>query len=241
MLSQEEIPAKIKELSSKLSDEDGEEGKDVEKPPFIQEVVKSKIGLIEGETSKKQVDYVVLAKKRGLSQCNEAHTNGHSRKEDAKNATESSKKCKNEEDLDNVNIIDVISSEYFKDELSHANKQEEAKEKPKATPEKISCNGVEMIREKLATVESCKSPSKRPNATEADYVYDFYYAKSNDPNIYFDLLYPNANFEIKSYSLYGESELMDERNSSDEQGNVNTLILLCFSTSCLFFEPIYSI
>src|SRR5690606_16007273 len=102
------------------------------------------------------------------------------------------------DDLSNVNIIDVVSSEYFD---SSKDKEEEKNEKEtngKEEKSKITCNGVEMIREKVAAVDATKN---------SKYVYDIYYTKNE--NIHLDLLYPN-NFEIKAFSNYKDVDLVDD-------------------------------
>ena len=69
----------------------------------------------------------------------------------------------------------------------------------------MTCNDVELIREKIAE-----------NQNELGYVYDIYYANTND--IYLDLLYSN-NYEIKSYNDYENVELVNgTENHNDSDG-----------------------
>jgi hypothetical protein len=101
--------------------------------------------------------------------------------------------------LANFNIIDVISSEYFENE-TNARDEIEKKSSNSKENEKITCNGVELVREKTAT-------SAKP-----EYIYDLYYTKSDE--IHLDMLYPN-NFEIKSFKNFQDVDLVDD-NFEDE-------------------------
>jgi hypothetical protein len=75
----------------------------------------------------------------------------------------------------------------------------------KQSEERLTCNDVELIREKI---------TEKPN--ELGYVYDIYYANTND--IYLDLLYSN-NYEIKSYNDYENLELVNgTENHGDSDG-----------------------
>lgn len=124
--------------------------------------------------------------------------------------------------IDDVNIIDVISTDYLVDEDESKDGDAEKKKKKNVgeekTVEKITCNGVELIREKVTA--SGNSPNAKTSSgfggkkDANDYVYDLYYTKTND--IHLDLLYPN-NYEIKSY-MHESSELIDENNDDDEEG-----------------------
>ncbi len=131
--------------------------------------------------------------------------------------------------LDNVNIIDVISSEYIADESNGA-----VTSTPAATKnERLTCNGVEMIREKCSTNNTPTKKTKETvvNQIEFDsktneYVYDIYYTKNMD--IHLDLLYPN-NFEIKSASLDDRIELLDDNYVDDPEGNLKFIFFYTIS------------
>lgn len=88
---------------------------------------------------------------------------------------------------ENINIIDVLL-----DENSSADdtKIESLNEQINT----ITCNGVNLIREKCTTENN-------------SYVYDIYYTKN--PEIHLDLLYPN-NYEIRSYNIYQDIDLIDD-------------------------------
>lgn len=98
------------------------------------------------------------------------------------------------------NIIDIVSSEYFnetdKKEASTIASQKE--QNTTSTANKITCNGVEMIREKVDA-----------KSQEEKFVYDIYFTKSKD--LHLDMLYSN-NYEIKSSNYYDNIELIDEKN-----------------------------
>ncbi len=105
--------------------------------------------------------------------------------------------------LANVNIIDVISSEYFNSEASARLEKISSKENEHqsvAETEKITCNGVELVREKTGKPE---------------FIYDLYYTKSDE--IHLDLLYPN-NFEIKSMNNFQNVDLVDDNLDDDCDG-----------------------
>ena len=169
----------------------------------------------------KRVDFVMVSKKRGLNQSESNSTNLS--EIPSKPAVEKRFKPRirtNNSNLDNINIIDVISSDYFNEEDT-----KKTEDKPEKAANRIACNGVEMVREKVAT-ESEK--------IDDGYVYDIYYAPKSNESIHLDLLYP-SNVEIRGCSLYTESELIDERNSSDEKEGLfllpKTLDLIYFINS----------
>lgn len=160
----------------------------------------------------KRVDFVMVSKKRGLNQSESNSTNLN--EIPTKPAVEKRFKPRirtNNNNLDNINIIDVISSDYFNEEDT---KKTQDKPEDKAA-NRIACNGVEMVREKVAT-ESEK--------IDDGYVYDIYYAPKSNESIHLDLLYP-SNVEIRGCSLYTESELIDERNSSDEKEGLFFIVI----------------
>ena len=213
--SEKEIPAKILELNSKL------ESDTVEKGTKTQNKVKETTSNKVTKEPLKPSNYVMISKKRGL-ESDDFDSNENNKKESSSTSSDesdnslktdgTSKKLKQSttiNNLSNVNIIDVISSEYFKEE----NKENEKEDLSKQTSgrqnnsEKIACNGVEMIREKIVD----------PLATSAkssEYIYDIYYTKSDD--IHLDLLYAN-NFEIKSHNIYKDVELVDDTNNNGHE------------------------
>ena len=109
-------------------------------------------------------------------------------------------------EMENVNIIDIISSDYFNgtpvtaEDVTGATLVAPSTKSPSSqTPSpsnKITCNGVEMIREKVV-----------PSPHAEKYVYDIYFTKNAD--LHLDLLYSN-NYEIKSSNNYDHVELVDE-------------------------------
>jgi hypothetical protein len=133
----------------------------------------------------KSLNYVLVDKKRAF---NASDTKYHE--------ISQSKKLKA---LDEFNIIDIISSEYTQTTPTL--------EKTMASPSKISCNGIEMIREKVAS-----SSSVSMIKDEEQFVYDIYFTKNLD--LHLNLLYSN-NYEIKS-SSYDDVELVDEKNPENE-------------------------
>jgi hypothetical protein len=133
----------------------------------------------------KSLNYVLVDKKRAF---NASDTKYHE--------ISQSKKLKA---LDEFNIIDIISSEYTQ--------TTPPLEKTMASPSKISCNGIEMIREKVAS-----SSSVSMIKDEEQFVYDIYFTKNLD--LHLNLLYSN-NYEIKS-SSYDDVELVDEKNPENE-------------------------
>ena len=121
-------------------------------------------------------------------------------------------------DLNDFNIIDVISSDYVNTET-----ESDLFDSPSTTTsktERLTCNGIEMIREKCVTSTAIKQPKlKETNAQiefdskTNEYVYDIYYTKNMD--IHLDLLYP-SNFEIKSATNDDKIELLDENGDEAE-------------------------
>lgn len=145
------------------------------------------------EKNKESVNYIVLSKKRGFDD----------------NEFKKSESLENKQNIqlfDNINIIDVISSDYFDNEksvneISKDFNEEKKKESTKKTH--LICNGVEMVREK------CKI-----KANKSAYVYDIYYSQTN--SAYLDFL-QQENIEIKSHGLFEESELMDNHELAEEK------------------------
>lgn len=152
-----------------------------------------------GKSVSKQ-SYVVVDKKRGLEndELMEVQVAENKRSRAANG------------DLENVNIIDVmISSEYFAQE---DDKNVIDTTTPSENKEKITINGVEMIREKKKESEN--------------YIYDLYYVKSDNLAGHLDLLYPNS-YEIRAYSYYKDAELIND-NEDDEPDGRNIQIKLIF-------------
>ena len=155
----------------------------------------------------KTFNYVLLNKKRGLDTTDETNSQEINGEPEAKkkSSKDSGKKLKTL-NFDEVNIIDVISKEYF-DESEASDVSKNLDKNKKATndsPSRITCNGVELIREKV-------TPKK-----ESQYVYDIYYTKNTD--IHLDLLYTN-NYEIKSCNNNDHQELVDDCDSDEEIRN----------------------
>ena len=148
----------------------------------------------------KSANYVMVGKKRGLESLKSVenlstNADGDNAKEsnvDKARSTPSTDLSDNKKSrissLSNVNIIDVISCENFREE-------------------KIACNEVEMIREKTKPLGAESSL-----AVKSQYIYDIYYTKNED--IHLDLLYPN-NFQIKSYNNYQDVDLVEDTNPVD--------------------------
>ena len=86
--------------------------------------------------------------------------------------------------LSNINILNVMPSIYNN---------------------KINCNGVELIREKVNQQEVTSKD-------EDKYVYDIYYVKNSEIDL--NLLYSNK-YEIKSGFIEND-ELVDELNDEEE-------------------------
>lgn len=129
---------------------------------------------------------MLLNKKRGVENLNEQTIETITNKEQSLDKTELAINNYGE-----MNIIDVVSSEYD--------------DKKDTNNEKITCNGIELIKEKVT------SPVK--------YVYDLYYAKNNE--IHLDLLYPN-NFTINSLDIQFDENIFEEPEEfyeDDEDSN----------------------
>ncbi|RNA33692.1 putative RNA polymerase II nuclear localization SLC7A6OS [Brachionus plicatilis] len=139
------------------------------------ETEKAKINLGKN-TSDKKYNFTIQNKKRSLT-------------DDQEQPSEDNKKAKVNTD-ENINIIDVVLNENFSPD----------KQKNENQHEKITCNGIDLIREK------CEVPN---NA----YVYDIYYTKNSD--VHLDLLYPN-NYEIRSYNIYQDIDLIDDSVKKEE-------------------------
>jgi hypothetical protein len=183
-------------------------------------------------------NYVLISKKRGLSESiNEEKSHlqdeskaNHQSAQQEEFKDDSSKKQRilsssNSSNLTNVNIIDVISSEYFAEEAtnylkdsnsnqnvnSNSNNKQVVKSNNETSSKenRLTCNGVEMIREKTT------SPTSK--TTTSEYIYDIYYTKN--PEIHLDLLYAN-NYEIKSYNFMHDVDLVDD-NANDDDEDLN--------------------
>ncbi len=84
--------------------------------------------------------------------------------------------------------------------------------------DKINCNGVEMIREKVAS-------QPKEVLSNDKYVYDIYYVKNSEMT---DLnnMFNWSNYEIKSFTGHFENDdLVDDLNEADEEGTC----LFCFA------------
>jgi len=172
---------------------------------------------IETKKETKSNRYVMLNKKRGIET------------QQSPLLAEQTHSAKNKSNLENVNIIDVISSEYVvvTDEPSTTTNDTVTSTPAIPKTERLTCNGVEMIREKcqLNSTPTKKSTGKETvvmntliefDSKTNEYVYDIYYTKNLD--IHLDLLYPN-NFEIKSASLDDRIELLDDNYLDDPEEN----------------------
>ncbi|CAF1001861.1 unnamed protein product [Brachionus calyciflorus] len=156
--TEEELPAKIKELST------------------LKNAKNVPLKLADNKNEQKQLNFTIKNKKRGLSIDHET---------DEQTEDEDSKKIKVCSESKNINIIDVVLTEKSPEKK---NKNDDDKK------ETITCNGVNLIREKC-------------EPQETGYVYDIYYTKNSD--IHLDLLYPN-NYEIRSYNVYQDIDLIDD-------------------------------
>ena len=103
--------------------------------------------------------------------------------------------------LAEFNIIDLVSSEYFTENDSSKRETKSKTQENVPSPSKITCNGVEMIREKVIKQEE-------------QFVYDIYFTKNTD--LHLDLLYSNS-YEIKSSNNYDNIELVDEKCLKDDE------------------------
>jgi hypothetical protein len=155
-------------------------------------------------------NYVLVNKKRMHDEETKIETPVVKRDETDELQEATSKKLKS---FDDFNIIDIISSEYFSEtskkekDTVKSNQIEQSSTAVAATapqPSKITCNGVEMIREKVDR----KSHGEQ-------FVYDIYFTKSKDL-LPLDFLYSN-NYEIKSSNYYDNIELVDERNLGEDE------------------------
>lgn len=136
--------------------------------------------------------YILLNKKRGIDNLDTNTIEKISNKEATLDRTELAINK-----YGDMNILDVVSSEI------HDEEEEEigGSKSMKRSNEKIVCNGVELLKEKVIN----------------EYVYDIYYAKNQD--IHLDLLYP-SNFTINSFDLeFEENDEADEFYEDDEDSN----------------------
>lgn len=204
--SEKEISAKLIEISSRYRSFNHGSKKDLRASNSLSSSNKDLSQLNKTNETKKEIKsnrYVLLNKKRGI--------------ESQSSIVAQRRTAKANSNLDNVNIIDVISSEYIANEPSDAVTSTPAVTKN----ERLTCNGVEMIREKcdINSTPAKKTRDTAVNQIEFDsktneYVYDIYYTKNMD--IHLDLLYPN-NFEIKSASLDDRIELLDDNYVDDPE------------------------
>jgi hypothetical protein len=158
----------------------------------------------------KTLNYVMLNKKRGLG---DLQHNAEIGQQQSNN-----KKLKNQLDLNNINVIDVISSEYVHEEPSTLEETASSShEKKKAISERITCNGIEMHRETIIDNREKSKIEKIDSHLENNeqYIYDIYIAKNTNINL--DFLYAN-NYEIKSYKNEDlELELLNEKCDRDDE------------------------
>jgi len=131
--------------------------------------------------------------------------------------------------FNDVNIIDVISSDYITNDDSSSTS---SSLNNNTKSERLTCNGIEMIREKCSSSTNSQSSSKEVaingsqiefDSKTNEYVYDIYYTKNMD--IHLELLYPN-NFEIKSATLADNIEFLDE-NYVDEPFGIIKFDIYC--------------
>ena len=172
--------------------------------------------LNEAKKEIKSQRYVLLSKKRGVENLDDTTMTKLTSTEST-----NTKFSKNKTELaihnyGNMNIIDVISSDYI--ETAAPSVDETNKRGKKA--DAITCNGVELIREKVSPINKSRR-NVELDLKQNEYVYDIYYAKNVD--IHLDLLYPN-NFEIKSFNqnLEFDDNLLDEPDDvyeDDEDSN----------------------
>lgn len=142
--------------------------------------------------------YVLLNKKRGVD---ELDTNTIGRITSKEVSLDKTEQAIN--DYGDMNILDVELDIGTDADLNAENR----------SSERISCNGVELIREKNMEIKK-----------QSDYVYDIYYAKNLD--IHLDLLYPN-NFTIASYDalefddniVEEPEEFYEDDEDSNDEGN----------------------
>ncbi len=154
--------------------------------------------------------YVLLNKKKGIEASNKLAT-----KDEKKN------------NFNDVNVIDVISSDYIANEITNNEPATVNKS------ERLTCNGVEMIREKCSTNNRNNSKEVANGQIEFDsktneYVYDIYYTKNMD--IHLELLYPN-NFEIKSATLADNIEFLDDNYVDEPFGIIRYFYCFLFITN----------
>lgn len=183
--NENEISERLIELSSNLKSTI-ENFKSNPKTPKPSNPKETQIRETKKET--KAHRYVLLNKKRGVENLNEQTIETITNKEKSLDKTELAINNYGE-----MNIIDVVSSEY------------DDNYKKEADNEKITCNGIELIKEKVP------QPVK--------YVYDLYYAKNNE--IHLDLLYPN-NFTINSLDIQFDDNIFEEPEEfyeDDEDSN----------------------
>jgi len=136
--------------------------------------------LIETNTKKREIKH---SRKRQLQKDNKELSDKTSMSYIMIDDKQESKNNLKESKLSNVNILNVMPSIYNN---------------------KINCNGVELIREKVNQQVTSKDEDK--------YVYDIYYVKNSEIDL--NLFYSN-NYEIKSGFIENE-ELVDEVNDEEE-------------------------
>lgn len=136
--------------------------------------------------------YVLLNKKRGVEALDNETIENITNKDLSLDKTEIA--INNYGDM---NILDVVSSDVHDEENLNKNTKQS---------ERFTCNGVELIQEKV-------------NKKQNEYVYDIYYAKNLD--IHLDLLYPD-NFTINSFDLEFDDNIQEEPEEfyeDDEDSN----------------------
>lgn len=189
--NEHEISQRLIELSTNLksSVENHIKNPKTPKPSTIKET-----NLKENKTNVKSHRYVLLDKKRGVENLDNKTIENITKKEMSIDKTELA--------INNYGDMNILEIEEEQEVCDSS--------KNKAESDRITCNGVELEREKLDLSNG--------------YVYDIYYAKNQE--IHLDLLYPN-NFTINSFDLdlrpeniQGEpEEFYEDDEDSNDEGN----------------------
>lgn len=191
-----DIPYKINELNKQIRTKNDIQAEyKLPRAKRLKNVINKQTAIDDAKNDNKSQRYILLNKKRGLDEQNE-----------------------------DVNIIDVISSDYLDDLDKEKEKEDEIETSKKVRSglsdhlrfvrnqllfsnkddDEISCNGVPLIKEKS-------------NKNASEYIYDIYYAKNDSNSTYLDLLDSN-NYNIKSY--YGdENDYLINDEADDEFRN----------------------
>ena len=191
---------------------------------------KQAISSIEVKKATKSHRYVLINRKRDFSQLTEDGLSKSGSQEESRSINTLEQESRNSgagSTKDQMNIIDVISAEYAGDEDEQVDSRKDTDDRRYDTPakkEKITCNGIEMLREKISpggdahkhAVNSKTTVSSEKKSAQSEYVYDIYYLKSNE--IYLDLLYAN-NFEIKAFNEVESADLLNDKDSDENEGS----------------------